>query len=417
MDKSDKERLAIAHVKLGLISPLLNGTYPDASKAAYRRRVAEVPVEMPNGTTARFKPATLATWEHRYRKSGFDALVDKGRGDCGKSRSIDDDLGEEIEAMRAEHPKMGAQMVIDALVAQGSMCAGEISVRTMQRWFSAHPLPGEGAEAKDRRAFEAAHANDMWQADTLYGPYVARPKKQRAYLQAVIDDKSRKVVAARFVAADSAAEFQRTLRRAVATHGIPSALYVDNGAPYKNGQLALICGNLGCALIHAPVRDGASKGKIERLNRTIRMQCLSCLPEGACDSLDSLNDALSAWVLAYNSRIHSATRKAPSDSFAEDGAWVRYVEDGDALDEAFRNSVRRKVAKDATVRVDGTLYDAPMGCIGERLEVRYTPGDPLDVWMVLGDGSRVRIAPTDKQGNAHAKRKKSHIDYAAQGGE
>ena len=416
MDKIDKERLAVAHIKLGLISPLLNGTYPDESKAAYRRRVAEVPVEMPDGTTAKFKPATLATWEHRFRKSGFDALVDKERGDCGKSRSIDADLGEEIDAMRAEHPKMGAQMVIDALVAQGSMCAGEISVRTMQRWFSAHPLPGVEPEAKDRRAFEAAHANDMWQADTLYGPYVEKPKG-RAYLQAIIDDKSRKVVSARFVAADNAAEFQRTLRRAVATHGIPSTLYVDNGAPYKNGQLALICGNLGCALIHAPVRDGASKGKIERLNRTIRMQCLSYLPEGACETLESLNDALSAWVLAYNSRIHSATRKAPSDSFAEDVAWVRYVDGDEALDEAFRNSIKRKVAKDATVRVDGALYDAPMGCIGERREIRFTPGDPLDVWMVLDDGSRVRLAPTDKQENAHTKRKKSHIDYAAQGGE
>lgn len=417
MDKVDKEKLAVAHIKLGLISPLLNGTYPDASKAAYRRRVSEVPVEMPDGTTARFKPATLATWEHRYRKSGFDALVDKGRGDCGKSRSIDADLGEEVDAMRAEHPKMGARMVIDALVAQGSMCAGEISVRTMQRWFAAHPLPGGEPEVKDRRAFEAAHANDMWQADTLYGPYVARPKKQRAYLQSIIDDRSRKIVGARFVAADSAAEFQRTLRRAVATHGVPSALYVDNGAPYKNGQLALICGNLGCALIHAPVRDGASKGKIERLNRTCRMQLLSCLPEGACDSLESLNDALASWVASYNARIHSATRKAPSDSFAEDAAWVRYVEDGDALDEAFRNSVKRKVAKDATVRVDGVLYDAPMGCIGERREVRFTPGDPLDAWMVLEDGSRVRIAPTDKRENARAKRKKTHVDYAAQGGE
>ena len=415
MDKTDKERLEVAHVKLGLISPLLNGTYPDESKAAYRRRVAEVPVEMPDGTTARFKPATLATWEHRYRKSGFDALVDKGRGDCGKSRSIDADLGAEIDAMRAEHPRMGAQMVVDALVARGSMRAGEVSVRTVQRWFSAHPLPGVEPDSKDRRAFEAAHANDMWQADTLYGPYVARPKKQRAYLQSIIDDKSRKIVAARFVAADNAVEFQRTLRRAVATHGIPSTLYVDNGAPYKNGQLALICGNLGCALIHAPVRDGASKGKIERLNRTFRMQLLSCLPEGALDSLDSLNDALASWVASYNNRSHSSTRKAPSDSFAEDAAWVRYADGDGALDEAFRNSVRRRVAKDATVRVDGALYDAPMGCVGERREVRYTPGDPHDVWMVLGDGSRVRMAPTDKQQNARAKRRKAHIDFSAEG--
>ena len=157
--------------------------------------------------------------------------------------------------------------------------------------------------------------------------------------------------------------------------------------------------------------------KVERLNRTVRMRFLSALPEGACATLESLNDALAAWVLGYNSRIHSATRKAPADSFAEDAAWIRYAESGDALDEAFRNSVKRTVGKDATVRVDGALYDAPMGCVGERREVRYTPGDPLDVWMVMADGSRERMAPTDKQANKRAKRKKGHIDFSAEGGE
>ena len=52
--------------------------------------------------------------------------------------------------------------------------------------------------------------------------------------------------------------------------------------------------------------------------------------------------------------------------------------------------------------------------------VRYTPGDPLDVWIVLEDGSRRRIAATDKVANAHAPRVKPTaypIDFAAQGGE
>ena len=415
MDETDKRKVEVAHVKLGLISPLLNGTYPDASKAAYSRRVAEAPVLMPDGTAMRVNQSTIATWEHRYRKGGFDALLPKGRGDSGKSRSIDADLGEEIDAMRAEHPKMGAQMALDELVARGAVCAGELSVRTMQRWFAAHPLPGAGPDGKDRRAFEAARANDMWQADTLYGPRVEE-LKARAYLQTVVDDKSRKITASRFVASDNAAELQLAFRRAAASRGTPSALYVDNGGPHKNGQLALICGNLGCALVHAPVRDGAAKGKVERLNRTIRMRFLSALPEGACATLESLNDALAAWVIEYNSRVHSAIKRSPADSFAEDAAQVRYAGGPDELDEAFRNSVRRTVAKDATVRVDGALYDAPMGCVGERLEVRYTPGDDTDVWIVMADGSRARIAPTDKQANKRAKRRKGHIDFSAEGG-
>ena len=59
MDKIGKERLAVAHVKLGLISPLLNGTYPDASKAAYRRRISEVPVEIQRRAPPRGRASPL----------------------------------------------------------------------------------------------------------------------------------------------------------------------------------------------------------------------------------------------------------------------------------------------------------------------------------------------------------------------
>ncbi len=107
----------------------------------------------------------------------------------------------------------------------------------MQRWFRNNPLPdGEGSPAKDRRAFEAARVNGIWQADTLHGPYVGTPAR-RAYLQAVIDDKSRKVVAARFVARDDAPAFQGTLRAAVASHGIPEKLFVDYAAESAKPQI------------------------------------------------------------------------------------------------------------------------------------------------------------------------------------
>ena len=54
----------------------------------------------------------------------------------------------------------------------------------------------------------------------------------------------------------------------MAAYGIPHKLYVDNGAPYSNDQLSYICGSIGTVLLHTPVRDGASKGKVERNFRT-----------------------------------------------------------------------------------------------------------------------------------------------------
>lgn len=414
MDAQEKRRVELAEYKFGLIAPAVNGTFPDPCMADYFRRVCAEPVEMPDGTRVRLRPTTLAGWRRRYLKLGFEGLMPKGRSDLGTSRRIDADLGADIQAMRAEAPRISAKMVHERLVGEGYVAEGELSVATVQRWFRRNPLPEGGSPAKDRRAFESARVNGIWQADTLYGPHVGDPAR-RAYLQAIIDDKSRKVVAARFVERDDAASFQGTLRAAVASHGIPERLFVDNGGPYKNGQLSLICGGLGIVLLHAAVRDGAAKGKVERLNRTVRMRFLSVLPDEARASMEALNAALARWVAGYNAAVHSSTRVAPNEAFAAEADGLRFFEGGEeALDEAFRNRITRKVANDATVRVDHVLYDAPMGLVGERVELRWTPGREGDVWLVMPDGSRRRLAPTDKAANAEAPRVRPYsIDWGA----
>lgn len=401
-------------------SPCGERNLPGPSMAAYFRRVAAEPVGLPDGTMARLKPSTLGSWRRRYLERGFEGLVPKQRSDLGTSRRIDADLGADIQAIRAEHPKMGAAMLLERLVAEGYVAEGELSAATMQRWFKRNPAPACDAAQKDRRTFESARVNGIWQADTLYGPHVGRPAR-RAYLQAIIDDKSRKVVSARFVDRDDGASFQGTLRAAVASHGIPEKLFVDNGGPYKNEQLSLICGGLGIALCHAAVRDGAAKGKIERFNRTLRMRFLSALPASAAGSLGSLNAALAKWVAAYNASVHSSTKSSPNELFAAEADRLRFVDGGEeALDEAFRNRIVRKVANDATVRVDHVLYDAPMGMIGEKVGLRWTPGRVDDVWIAMPDGTRRRLAPTDKQANSEAGRAKPaySIDFGcAEGGE
>ena len=63
---------------------------------------------------------------------------------------------------------------------------------------------------------------------------------------------------------DNACNFQKVLKDAIATYGIPDKLYVNNGCSYSNEQLSMICVSLGILLLHTKVRDGASKGKVER---------------------------------------------------------------------------------------------------------------------------------------------------------
>jgi len=137
-------------------------------------------------------------------------------------------------------------------------------------------------------------------------------------MQAIIDDKSRKIVSAAFYYNDTAINFQHTLKSAIGSHGLPSKLFVDNGGPYKNYQLSLICGNLGIQLCHAAVRDGAAKGKIERFNRTFRMKFLNCNNVAGCETIEELNGQLSTWINKYNQTIHSSTNKMAQSFFLWD---------------------------------------------------------------------------------------------------
>ena len=147
-----------------------------------------------------------------------------------------------------------------------------MSLSTIQRYIKKHNLKGASAPGqKDRKAFEEEYVGGMYQGDTMYGPYLTENGvKRRTYCIMLLDDKSRMIVAGRFFYADTAYHFQKVLKEAVSSRGIPKKLYVDNGSPYKNEQLSLICGQLGIVLLHTPVRDGASKGKCERNFRTLR---------------------------------------------------------------------------------------------------------------------------------------------------
>ena len=405
----------MAMARFALIAPAVQGTFDQATKAEYYRSVSAKLVRMPDGTERRFPEGTLMFWEWKYRHGGFDALVRGSRSDAGESRSITPAQARRFDELRAALPRANSVQIRNMMLGEGSLPEGGASERTFQRYAAAHPLGRGEAPAKERRAFEAPRSNDMWQADTLYGPFAdcggAAPS--RAYLQMVVDDHSRLVVAARFWAADTAANFQRTLRAAVEVYGLPGKLYVDNGAAYANGQLTGVCARLGVALVHAPVRDGAAKGKIERLNQTCRTTFLDLLDPREALPLAELNDRLADWARAYNAREHSSTGQAPAERWAEGlrGAQPRRPASAEALADAFRNRESRKVRADATVTLAGAPYDAPAHLVGERVEVEWTPGDPSDVWAVDPEGARFRLSPTDRAANWRLPRRGGGLEW------
>lgn len=410
----DKYSIEMATFRFGLIAPVINETYKEPSKMAYYRKTTLEPIKLPDGTVHGFSPKTLAYWECIYRSGGFEALRQRPRSDAGHFRKLDEVAIAQIKKLKRDFPKISAVMIYYKLIEEGTILRNEVSLSTVQRYMKNTLLyDAVKHSGKDRKAFEAPHALEMIQADTLYGPYITEDgKKRRTYLIMIIDDYSRLIVGGRFFYADNAANFQSVLKGLCLTYGIPKKCYVDNGAPYRNEQLQLICGNLGCVLLHAPVRDGSAKGKVERAFKTLRLRMLNVLDPTTLGSLEELNALLGDYIMTYNNTVHSAIDATPTMRFEADMQSVRRVRDAQWISEQFLNRISRRVKGDMTIVIDKVSYDVPLTFAGQKVEVRYIPGDEGSV-HIIKEAKKWPLAPTNKTDNYKTRRNNTRysIDY------
>lgn len=396
--------LEIAHFKFGLIAPVIQKTYPDASASAYYRRITENPIERPDGSFYKYNPGTLQKWVVYYNASGMDGLIPKTRCDKGTTRKLSDTAIEEIYRLREKYPKITATM-IHSLLLRDTFISSDVSVRAVQRFVKDNDLKSaRSINVKDRKAFEEPEFGCMWQADTCYLPYISENgKERRTYLIMIIDDHSRMIVGGEIFYNDNAYNFQKVLKRAIETYGIPDKLYLDNGSPYSNQQLTLICDSIATVCLHTPVRDGASKGKVERNFRTLRNRWINVTDTKQILSLEEFNDLLREYIREHNSTVHSAIKATPFDRFMATKGHIRKPKSQEWLDECFHNRVTRKVNNDSTISIDGIYYDVPMQFIRMTVEVRYLPGQMENAY-ILYEGIHYPIVSTDKVANSRTKR-------------
>jgi transposase InsO family protein len=407
----------LGQFRFGLIAPVIQGTYDDKSRAAYYRRVTKKPLARPDGSVFDYKPQTLHCWELMYRNGGMDALIMQPRSDKGAPRALSGDAIQRIYSILDQFPKLPATQVRVKLLGEG-LITSKVSERCIQRFMKEWNLRSAASAArKDRKAFEEEYFGGMWQADSCYFPYVPDDagKMRRAYLLAIIDDHSRFLVASELFFNDNAPNFQKVLKDAVSTAGVPHKLYVDHGGPYDNNQIALICGNLGTALLHAPVRDGAAKGKVERLFRTIKETWLYGIDTSDIGSIGEFNQMLAKFAREYNLTRHSSTAETPMDRFLRTRGRIKTPISREWLDDCFLNRERRKVRSDGTLQIRNVQFDVPLQFIGQTVDVRFPP-DRLDEALILHEKTKYLLHKTNKAENARAKRDNPTINYAWKGG-
>ena len=145
------------------------------------------------------------------------------------------------------------------------------------------------------------------------------------------------------VALPTPADAVAALKEAFARHGLPKILYCDNGPSFSCRLLTLAWARLGVALVHSRPYDSPSRGKIERLFKTVRGSFLSLLP---------------------------------------------------------LSTLSRKVRKDSTISIGGSFWEVPAPYIGQRIQIRHPEGKPQQLYLFEENQPVARLRPVPLADNA-----------------
>jgi putative transposase len=330
-----------------------------------------------DGNPRQFTWRTIQTWYYRYKNHGITGVTCQPRKDKGTVRKATPE--ELLEAINAAKPHFHGQRynkraLYRFCIEKGLLQAERIAQTTFYRFIREYELLAPpNKDNKKRLAFSMKYANQLWQADTMFGPYVdtgVSLGRKQARLIAFIDDASRVLCHGEFFFEENVDAMVQAIRAAFYKRGVPEQLLVDNGSIYCCQEITLICARVGCLLRHTAVRDAAAKGKIERFFRRVRDQFL--VQKLDLSSLEALNRQFSHWVESdYNATPHDAIGLKPIDRFGIDLARVRFLSPSEHNDELFYAEATRKVKKDNTFSFLRRRYETPVDLRDKQIQLRY----------------------------------------------
>lgn len=397
--------------RFSLIAPAINKTHSFKSNNDYFRSIASKKHTF-NGKEYSFSLSCLKSWYYKYQNNGFISLQDKARSDFKSSRKLKNETIQRIFNLREEFPHISGTAIYKKLIEEKYIDKTDVSLNSLLRFLKANNLKASQITTIERRMFEMPNVNDCWQSDTSLGPYITIDKqKYRTKLIMFIDDKSRMIMGFDFFLDDTAINMQKVFKDAIKTYGKPKRLFVDNGGPYDNKQLSLICASLGIELIHAKPYSPESKAKIERSFRTIKDGWMRCTDWNTFKTLSDVKKSLKQFLYnEYINKKHSSTLETPNERWHNEYKNILFLEEN-FIDDCFLHRINRKVRNDRTIKIENIYYEVPFEFVKQTIEIRYNPNNLDEVYIFIDGKKRHTCKSVDKVSNSKVKRK-DRIDYS-----
>jgi len=411
-EQQEKRRTEIGEFRYALIAELSNPYLEHGELKRLIREKAQREYEIPYSQRKHISEECIRNWLKKFRKYGKEGLLPKKRSDWRDCRSMSPQEASQLIQYLEEHPELTATRCLIELQKQGKIISS-VSSSSLSRLVRALGMDRETRKQKAREEkslkFDFFYPLECVQADDMFAFPVldARGGRRKAILMSFLDDATRRVLYANFSFTERSVQFEAGIKHILKAHGLIGMVYVDNGAPFVSRQTKRILDILGIVIAHSTVRRPQGRGKKERFFRTVREQFLRPLDKESIRGLGDLNMRFRTWLESeYHRTPHRGLKgKTPLDAWLEKSRYIVHMEPSIDLEQAFLHEESRKVYKDSTLTLDGTLYEVSSCLIGKRVKIFYDPTMPVKRLEVLYEGkSHGQARIVDSYANTKVKR-------------
>jgi len=157
-----------------------------------------------------------------------------------------------------------------------------------------------------------AYLNQGWAMDFL-SDWVVGQNQEKVRLINIVDECSRKALWTEAYKSIPAKTLIKILNRIIEWRGVPQYIRCDNGPEFISNELEKWATDLGIEIRFIQPGKPTQNGLIERLNGTLRRECLDL---DWFENLAHLNQAVQGWWYTYNTiRPHSSIKYKTPDEF------------------------------------------------------------------------------------------------------
>ena len=329
-------------------------------------------------------------WINRYKENGVFGLQDLSQRPLVSPNRISDEKVELIANIRNEFPAWGGKKLRQYLINQGETDLP--CVKTFNRVLKRLDLidPQESEKRTPFIRFERQSPNELWQMD-FKGHF--KIEDGRCHPLTILDDHSRYSICLKACLSEDEISVRKALEEAFQIYGIPDAMTMDNGSPWKGSppfrlsRLTVWLMRLDIKVGHSTPYHPQTQGKDERFHRSFKEEVLKYYQ---FKSLEDCQKRFDEWRELYNNvRPHEGINmKCPIDRYKSSlRAFPKILK---AIEYDEKDEIR-KVGPCGTISFKGKAYFLGEHLVKENVALREIDDGIFDVYFSKTKIQRINI--------------------------